>query len=49
MYKYIYYIVFNLQQNLLCLSVRKKLGALSKYWGTNCIQARPEVEVCAHL
>jgi hypothetical protein len=49
MYRYKYYIVFNLQQNLQHWGVRKKLGLLSKYWGTNCIQVRLEVEVCACL
>jgi hypothetical protein len=49
MYRYKYYIVFNLQQNLICWSVGKILGILSRYWGNNCIQARPEVEVCARL
>jgi hypothetical protein len=49
MYIYKYYIVFNLQTNVLRWSVRKKLGAPSKYWGTNCVQARSEVEVSARL
>jgi hypothetical protein len=33
MYGYKYYIVFNLQQNLLRRSVGKKLGVLPMYWG----------------